>query len=120
RAGPSPRRGPGRRPRHAGRRAARRATDTSPGTPWTLQRTPGTTPVASRGDDADVSCARRTRAGEAAMATTIHHERDADLEALAGADVCVVGYGNQGRSWALNLRDSGVAVRVATRADDSR
>lgn len=54
------------------------------------------------------------------MATTIHHERDADLEALAGADVCVVGYGNQGRSWALNLRDSGVAVRVATRADDSR
>jgi ketol-acid reductoisomerase len=34
--------------------------------------------------------------------------------------VAVVGYGNQGRSWALNLRDSGVDVRVCVRADPSR
>lgn len=52
--------------------------------------------------------------------TTIHHRGDADPDRLAGADVCVVGYGNQGRSWALNLRDSGLLVRVAARADDSR
>jgi ketol-acid reductoisomerase len=34
--------------------------------------------------------------------------------------VAVVGYGNQGRSWALNLRDSGIDVRVCVRADATR
>lgn len=52
--------------------------------------------------------------------TTIFYERDADLAALAGASLAVVGYGNQGRSWALNLRDSGLPVRVCARADASR
>jgi ketol-acid reductoisomerase len=52
--------------------------------------------------------------------TRIFHEADATLDALDGADVAVVGYGNQGRSWALNLRDSGVAVRVCVRSDPSR
>ena len=52
--------------------------------------------------------------------TTILHDGDADPTALDGADVAVVGYGNQGRSWALNLRDSGLSVRVAVRADASR
>jgi ketol-acid reductoisomerase len=52
--------------------------------------------------------------------TTILHEGDADLAALAGQTVAVVGYGNQGRSWALNLRDSGVAVLVCVRADATR
>jgi ketol-acid reductoisomerase len=52
--------------------------------------------------------------------TTIHHESDADLTALAGAGVAVIGYGNQGRSWALNLRDSGLDVQVCVRADASR
>lgn len=51
---------------------------------------------------------------------TIFHDGDADLAALAGARVAVVGYGNQGRSWALNLRDSGLDVRVCVRADASR
>jgi ketol-acid reductoisomerase len=51
---------------------------------------------------------------------TIHHEADADLGVLAGASVAVVGYGNQGRSWALNLRDSGFDVQVCVRADASR
>jgi ketol-acid reductoisomerase len=44
--------------------------------------------------------------------TTLYNEADGDLAALAGATVAVVGYGNQGRSWALNLRDSGLADRV--------
>jgi ketol-acid reductoisomerase len=52
--------------------------------------------------------------------TTIHHDDDGDLEALAGQRVAVVGYGNQGRSWALNLRDSGLAVQVCVRADATR
>lgn len=52
--------------------------------------------------------------------TVIYHEVDADPTALAGATVAVVGYGNQGRSWALNLRDSGLDVRVHVRADHSR
>jgi ketol-acid reductoisomerase len=52
--------------------------------------------------------------------TTIHRERDADIAALSGQAVAVVGYGNQGRSWALNLRDSGCEVRVCVRADATR
>jgi ketol-acid reductoisomerase len=52
--------------------------------------------------------------------TQIHHESDADPAALHGQRVAIVGYGNQGRSWALNLRDSGVDVFVCARADASR
>jgi ketol-acid reductoisomerase len=50
----------------------------------------------------------------------ILYESDADLGALDGQRVAVVGYGNQGRSWALNLRDSGIDVVVCVRADDTR
>ena len=52
--------------------------------------------------------------------TTILHQSDADRSVLDGATVAVVGYGNQGRSWALNLRDSGLDVRVCVRADATR
>ena len=52
--------------------------------------------------------------------TTIHHEADGDLELILGRTIAVVGYGNQGRSWALNLRDSGADVHVCVRADASR
>src|SRR5688500_15188933 len=52
--------------------------------------------------------------------TTIWHDGDADPGALEGQSVAVVGYGNQGRSWALNLRDSGVDVVVCVRADETR
>jgi ketol-acid reductoisomerase len=52
--------------------------------------------------------------------TTILHEPDADLGALTGRRVAVVGYGNQGRSWALNLRDAGLDVQVCVRADATR
>jgi ketol-acid reductoisomerase len=51
---------------------------------------------------------------------TILHDDDADLAELAGSSVAVVGYGNQGRSWALNLRDSGCEVVVCVRADATR
>jgi ketol-acid reductoisomerase len=52
--------------------------------------------------------------------TTVFHEKDADPSAIAGSRVAVVGYGNQGRSWALNLRDSGLDVVVCVRADETR
>ena len=43
--------------------------------------------------------------------------RDADIDrtALAGKRVAIIGFGNQGRAQALNLRDSGVDVVVALR-----
>jgi len=50
----------------------------------------------------------------------IYHENDGDLGALQGQRVAVVGYGNQGRSWALNLRDSGLDPMVCVRNDASR
>jgi ketol-acid reductoisomerase len=52
--------------------------------------------------------------------TEILHDGDADLDALKGQRIATVGYGNQGRSWALNLRDSGLDVTVYARADESR
>jgi len=52
--------------------------------------------------------------------TTIYYEKDADLEAISGLSLALVGYGNQGRSWALNLRDSGLDPRVCVRNDASR
>ncbi len=52
--------------------------------------------------------------------TGFFYEHDADLAALDGQRVAVVGYGNQGRPWALNLRDSGLQVSVHVRADQSR
>ena len=42
--------------------------------------------------------------------TRIYTERDADPGALDGLSVAILGYGNQGRPWALNLRDSSVPV----------
>jgi ketol-acid reductoisomerase len=47
----------------------------------------------------------------------IYHDGDADLSVLAGARIAVVGYGNQGRSQTLNLRDSGLSVAVGNRRD---
>ena len=52
--------------------------------------------------------------------TVIVHESDADLDALRGQRLAVVGYGNQGRPWALNLRDGGLDVTVCVRADATR
>ena len=52
--------------------------------------------------------------------TRIFYDEDARIDALEGQQVAVVGYGNQGRSWALNLRDSGLDVRVCVRADHTR
>jgi ketol-acid reductoisomerase len=46
-------------------------------------------------------------------------DSDADLAYLAGRTVGILGYGNQGRAQALNLRDSGIAVVVGNQRDAS-
>ena len=43
----------------------------------------------------------------------VYRDEDADLALIRGRRVAVIGYGNQGRAQALNLRDGGVAVTVA-------
>ena len=50
---------------------------------------------------------------------TVYHDDDADLSVLRNARIAVVGYGNQGRAQALNLRDSGLDVIIGTIADAS-
>jgi len=50
----------------------------------------------------------------------IFHDEDAPLDAVTGKTIAVIGYGNQGRSWAQNIRDAGLDVRVGTLADTSR
>ncbi len=45
----------------------------------------------------------------------LFYDDDADLSIIAGRPVAVIGYGSQGHAHALNLRDSGVDVRVGLR-----
>ena len=45
----------------------------------------------------------------------IYYEKDAHLENIADLLIGVIGYGNQGRAHALNLRDSGLRVKVGAR-----
>ncbi len=52
--------------------------------------------------------------------TQFYYEKDTDPAVLAGQSVAVVGYGNQGRPWALNLRDYGLDPRVCVRHDETR
>ena len=49
----------------------------------------------------------------------VYYEKDADRSLIAGRKVAVIGYGSQGHAHALNLRDSGIDVRVGLRAGSS-
>ena len=49
----------------------------------------------------------------------MYFDEHSDLTYLAGQTICIVGYGNQGRSQALNMRDSGLSVIVGSRRDAS-
>ena len=53
------------------------------------------------------------------MPATVYYEKDADPGIIAGRKVAIIGYGSQGHAHALNLRDSGVDVRVALRDGSS-
>ena len=48
------------------------------------------------------------------MAKT-YHDADADLSLIQSKKVAIIGYGSQGHAHALNLKDSGVEVRVGLR-----
>lgn len=50
----------------------------------------------------------------------VYYEPDADIEVLRDRKVAVIGYGNQGRAQALNLRDSGVTPLIGVRQDETR
>ena len=50
------------------------------------------------------------------MAKT-YHDQDADLSLIQAKKVAIIGYGSQGHAHALNLKDSGVDVRVGLRPD---
>src|SRR5438270_10036107 len=43
---------------------------------------------------------------------TMYYDNDADLSLIRGRKVAIIGYGSQGHAHALNLKDSGVSVRV--------
>ncbi len=45
----------------------------------------------------------------------VYYEHDADLGFLSGKKVAILGFGSQGHAHALNLKDSGVDVRVGLR-----
>jgi len=47
---------------------------------------------------------------------TLYYEKDAPLEPIRRRKVAIIGYGSQGHAHALNLRDSGVDVRVGLHA----
>jgi ketol-acid reductoisomerase len=51
------------------------------------------------------------------MAMQVYHDQDADLRFLDGTQIAAIGYGNQGRAQALNLRDSGLEVVIGNRDD---
>jgi ketol-acid reductoisomerase len=42
----------------------------------------------------------------------MYYDKDADLSLIRGRKVAIIGYGSQGHAHALNLKDSGVSVRV--------
>ncbi len=48
------------------------------------------------------------------MAKT-YHDSDADLSLIQAKKVAIIGYGSQGHAHALNLKDSGVDVRIGLR-----
>jgi ketol-acid reductoisomerase len=49
----------------------------------------------------------------------ILRDEDADLRHLRGRMAGIIGYGNQGRAQALNLRDSGVSIVIGALPDES-
>ena len=45
----------------------------------------------------------------------IYYDKDVDPSLISGKQVAVIGYGSQGHAHSLNLRDSGVQVKVGLR-----
>src|SRR2546429_7184289 len=54
----------------------------------------------------------RMAAGERKRMANLYYDNSADLSLIQAKKVAIIGYGSQGHAHALNLRDSGVSVRV--------
>src|SRR6266850_4951707 len=54
----------------------------------------------------------RLAAGERKSMANLYYDNSADLSLIQAKKVAIIGYGSQGHAHALNLRDSGVSVRV--------
>jgi ketol-acid reductoisomerase len=52
--------------------------------------------------------------------TRIYQAAEASLAVIEECTVAVIGYGNQGRAQALNMRDNGLRVIIGNRSDDYR
>jgi ketol-acid reductoisomerase len=53
------------------------------------------------------------------MPANVYYDNDADTALIADRKVAILGYGSQGHAHALNLRDSGIDVRVGLRDGSS-
>jgi ketol-acid reductoisomerase len=54
------------------------------------------------------------------MPKPILRDNDIDLKPLLDKNVVILGYGNQGRPQALNLRDSGIQVKIGVRPESRK
>ena len=54
------------------------------------------------------------------MTAKMYYDADADLSALEGQTVAIIGYGSQGHAHSLNLKESGVDVVVGLREGRQR
>jgi ketol-acid reductoisomerase len=53
------------------------------------------------------------------MSKPVWRDNDIDMQPLLSRKVVILGYGNQGRPQALNLRDSGIAVKIGARLEST-
>lgn len=52
--------------------------------------------------------------------TKVYHDKDANIELLQNKIIAIVGYGNQGRAQALNMKDAGINnIIIGSRRDTS-
>src|SRR6266480_2396722 len=58
----------------------------------------------------------RLAAGERKRMANLYYDNSADLSLIQAKKVAIIGYGSQGHAHALNLRDSGVSVKVGLHA----
>ncbi len=52
------------------------------------------------------------------MSVNVYHEKDGDLNVLKGKTIGIIGYGNQAKAQALNMRDSGLEVVIGFPNDE--